>query len=344
MRRPRARRGRAWIRGRGRGRRRRRAPARGRARRAGRPRREPRGEVAHRGHRAGHQPGAARRRTARAAARLRRGGARPASSWSPSTRGPGMRDMHALGRTTAQSTAGTLGIGLGAVHRLASACDATRSRSARHRHRRAVLAGPARGPPPAGGRARPRRSRARRCAGTPTPTAPIDGAAPAAGQRRPRARPAGRRGLRRAAPRASATPPRSPPPSCCERMHRRVPRTRGAAAAVAHARPDGRPGDLRRRRQHRRPDRRGTAAAAAWCPLPGIVGHNLRDGHATCDYDARARAPGGAAQRRPHRQVGPRALPRPARPRPAVVAATLMRDAAVRRDDASVLVCRVGGR
>ena len=205
--------------------------------------------------------------------------------------GPGMRDLTPL-FADGHSTAGTLGIGLGAV---AGWRAATTSHSvagqgtvvAAH-----VLAGRAR-PPARGGRPHPRRSRARRCAATPTPPGRTTRGYLLHGQRRPRARPAGR--PRRPASASAVFLDSEPesPAALLERVHRALTGTRGAAAAVAEL--DLAAGRLTYagRRQHRRRGRGQRTQPRGHGLVPGIVGHNLRDPSGP-DLRRRRPAPGGA--------------------------------------------------
>ena len=270
----------------------------------------------HRRRRAGQQPGQARRRGRAAAPAGAPRPARPAWSWSPSTPGPGMADLTVSSRD-GHSTAGTLGIGLGAIARQAelvrrllrgragAPCLAARSGRPSRRPRRpgpAALTRPMTGED--GQRRRLRRPDRR-------------GPAPGAGLRRARARP--------------ARPPR-PPTAAAGRLPRRTGRSAGRAwsstctgrwrtpAAPRSPSPSWTPATgraaLRRARQHRR--RRSSTATErrGLVSLPGIAGHQ-RPRDPRVRLPVRPGRPAGHALRRGGRPLAARRLPGPAEPVPA---------------------------
>ena len=250
-------------------------------------------------------------------------------------RGPGMRDLTPL-FADGHSTAGTLGIGLGAIRRLATGPTSHSVARPGHRPRRQFWPD---APAPAAAR-RPGLTRAarpaRRCAATRYAARPHRrraaccwSATASATARWPPRR-------QRARPRSSATSEPESPAALLERLHRRHVRTPGAPRSRSPARRRGRPADVRRRRQHRRPvvDRtqpRGHGLAARHRrPQPA-----RRSGE--YDYPLGPSA-WWSAHRRADRPVGPRATTGLLGRSPLVVAATLLRDAGIRRDDACVLV------
>ena len=205
---------------------------------------------------------------------VRRGGVRPAWSCVAIDSGPGMADLTGASRD-GHSTAGTLGIGLGAIVRQAELvrrllrCRARAPSGRPGLAGRGARAGLGRGPHPADDRRDGLRRRLRRartvdgrrqvlvCDGL--------GHGPLAARppRRPRARVP-----RRARPAA--------PAAVVEHLHRAMSHTRGAALAVAELDPAPARGALRRPRQHRRrrrrrrrtPARHGLAARHRRPPAP----------------------------------------------------------------------------
>jgi len=251
--------------------------------------------------------------------------------------GPGMRDLSAL-FADGESTSGTLGIGLGAVRRLAGSYDA-HSVPGRGTVVTATFWRADAAAEPAAGLARP--------------LAGQDECGDAYAVRRTE------RGLLlmladglghgTLAARASSDCVRSfrdsteaSPAALLQQMHRTVSATRGAAVAIAHVDPAGRRmtyagvGNIAGRIVDGR-QRRGLVST------PGIVGHNLRTVQ-DVTYELAPHAwvvmHSDGLTDKWDLDTYPGLLTRS----PLVVATTLLRDAGVRRDDASVLVWPVGDR
>ncbi len=252
--------------------------------------------------------------------------------------GPGMRDVHALFQD-GRSTTGTLGIGLGAVHRLASAYDVASTVGVGTVIVASFWQDPPEPPAPVAGLTRALEGEtecgdayAVRLTDRGYLLLLCDGLGH--GHLAAHAAREGTRCFRESAEES--------PAALLREMHRAMTATRGAAAAVAHV-------DLTAVRVTYAGVGNiagrivGHGRSRGLMSVPGIVGHNLRTVN-DVNYDLEdgslvvmhsdgltdkwdiGRYPGLLARS------------------PLVVAATLMRDAAVRRDDASVLVCQVGGR
>ena len=229
--------------------------------------------------------------------------------------GPGMADVDRLVLGDGHSTAGTLGIGLGAIVRQASWFDGYSLPG-----RGTVLAVQVWPAEPAPSRPGPA-ALTRPLTGE---TVSGDGYAvagrrrppPGAGQRRARARPAGRRRHRRGAGRVPRRPGRPAGDGGRVTCTAAMSHTRGAALAVAELDPGGRGAALRRPGQHLRRRRRpGDGRRRGLVSLPGIAGHQ-RPTIREYDYPLAAGAPAGDAQRRGGRPVAAGRLPGPARSDP----------------------------
>jgi anti-sigma regulatory factor (Ser/Thr protein kinase) len=239
--------------------------------------------------------------------------------------GPGMADLaHAVG--DGHSTAGTLGIGLGAIIRQASWFDLHSVPG-----KGTVLAAqvwPAAAPAPAwaGGLTRPLTGES------------ISGDAfafrDAAGRRQVlMCDGLGHGGLAAAASqeavRAFAEAPPSPPAAVVELLHRRLNHTRGAALAVAELDADA--GLVRYA---------GLGNISGTVSLPGIAGHQRRQ---IREYDYPI-APDGIVLMHSDGVVdrwNAQDYPGLLSHSPTVIAATVLRDAGIRRDDAGVLAARL---
>ena len=252
--------------------------------------------------------------------------------------GPGMRDVHALFQD-GRSTTGTLGIGLGAVDRLASAYDVASTVGVGTVITASFWQDPPGPAAPVAGLTRALEGEAE-CgdayAVRPTDRGYLlllsDGlghghlAAHASGE--------GTRCFRDSTAES--------PAAILREMHRTMTATRGAAAAVAHV--DLAAGRVTYAGVGNIAGRIvGHGRSRGLMSVPGIVGHNLRTvNDVNYDLDDGSLVVMHSDGLTDKWDIGryPGLLVRS----PLVVAATLMRDAAVRRDDASVLVCQVDGR
>ncbi len=250
--------------------------------------------------------------------------------------GPGMADL-AFSVGDGHSTAGTLGIGLGAIVRQASWCDLHSVPG-----KGTVLAAqvwPDDPPPPAWAEGLTR----------PLTGEPVSGDAFAVREAEGRRQVMmcdglGHGGLAAAAAhaavRAFADAPAAPPATLLETVHRRLNHTRGAAVAIAEL--DSEAGLVRYAGL-------GNIAGTVLAPdgtrrgmvsLPGIAGHQRRQIR-EYDYPLAPEAvvlmhSDGVVDRWKATDY-PGLLTRS----PAVIAATVLRDAGTRRDDAGVLVARL---
>ena len=254
--------------------------------------------------------------------------------------GPGMADL-ALSMGDGHSTAGTLGIGLGAIVRQSSWSDLHSVPG-----KGTVLVAqvwPADPPEPTWATGLTRPLTGESVSGDAFAVRELDGRRQVL-----MCDGLGHGGLAAAAAqeavRAFAEAPTQPPAAMLETLHRRMNHTRGAAVAVAELDPAGGPGGAGIVRYAGLGNISGTVIGSAgrrgMISLPGIAGHQRRQIR-QYDYPITPDAivlmhSDGVVDR-----WDPADYPGLLSHSPALIAATVLRDAGVRRDDAGVLVARL---